>query len=100
MSTYKDLIKKKYTDLLVKVENIIDDKNKELLPKSIDDESINEILQYTEFLFPDDDTYFNLNELIEFKNIKDIDEKTKYLLIPIIDDFLKFLKVIKKYITK
>ena len=100
--TYKSLIEKKYKELIEDINKIIPSIQShienEFLPK-IEDNNINwaELIQYIEFLFPDDNTGYNLNELFEFKNI-DVNEEQIILLIPIIDKYLKFMKTIKKYL--
>lgn len=96
MTTYKTLIEKKYNELLKDIEGIIDITD-ELMPNLDDETNWAELIKYIEFIFPDENTAYNIRELFEFKDIE-ITEEQINKLVPIIDKYLKFMKTIKKYI--
>jgi len=95
--TYKTLIEKKYNELIKDVGQIINI-DSELLPVLDDEVNWVELIQYIEFIFPDDNTLFNTEELFEYKQIS-ITKDQLIKLVPIIDKYLQFMKTIKKYIT-
>lgn len=96
MTTYKILIENKYNELLKEIEGIIDISD-ELMPNLDDETNWVELIKYIEFIFPDENTSYNISELFEFKDIEISTEQIDKL-VPIIDKYLKFMKTIKKYI--
>lgn len=96
--TFKTLIEKKYNELMKDIEGVIklDD---ELFPKLDDEICWAELFKYIEFVFPDDNTGYNIEELFEFKGIEITPEQIEKL-VPIVNKYLVFVNKIKVHILK
>ncbi len=97
-TTFKTLIEKKYNELMKDIEGVIklDD---ELFPKLDDEICWAELFKYIEFVFPDDNTGYNIEELFEFKGIEITPEQIEKL-VPIVNKYLVFVNKIKVHILK
>ena len=93
--TLETLLKTKFEEFYREVsEAIVIDKS--LFPK---EENIDllEVTDLLNFLFPDDNTLYNLEQLLELKGIELTDED-KYKLVPILDKMITFVRKIKNMI--
>ena len=93
MTTVKTLLKTKFDEFIEKVKPIVT----ELENSFKVDEDLNylDALDIILFLFPDEKTLYNLEQFLDLKQISITDEN-KTLMIPILDDYLIFLRKIKK----
>jgi hypothetical protein len=67
-TTFKTLIEKKYNELMKDISNVIE-LDDELFPKLDDEICWAELFKYIEFVFPDDNTGYNIEELFDFKGL-------------------------------
>jgi hypothetical protein len=96
--TFKTLIEKKYNELMKDISNVIE-LDDELFPKLDDKICWAELFKYIEFVFPDDNTGYNIEELFEFKGIEITPEQIEKL-VPIVNKYLVFVNKIKVHILK
>ena len=93
MTTVKNLLETKFNEFIEKVKPIISDlENSFKVDGEVD---YLDILDVVLFLFPDDQTSYNLDEFLDLKQIE-INEDKKKQLIPILNNYLEFLRKLKK----
>ena len=92
--TLEQLLKDHYEEFYKELsETIVIDQS--LFPK--EDVDLLEVTDLLNFLFPDENTLHNLNELLDLKEIK-MTEEDKEKIIPIIDKIVKFVRKVKQII--
>ena len=93
--TVKDVLIDKYFQFRNEIKSVMTVEN-EVFPV-IEDDDLLEWLDTVLFLFPDDNTKYNLDQLVELKQIE-IEKEKRELLIPFIDKYVGSLRKIKKLI--
>lgn len=93
--TVKEVLIEKYFQFKNDIREVMTVDN-EVFPV-IEDEDLLEWLDTVLFLFPDVKTKYNLDQLIELKQIE-LEEEKRELLIPFIDKYVASLRKIKKLI--
>ena len=89
--TVEELLTEKFKNFYAEIYEYLPDFNKP------EDANVLEILELFLFLFPDDNTEFNIRQVLELKGSQMTDQNIEKV-VPIIDKHLKILRKIKTVI--
>lgn len=91
----EELLKDKYSEVKKEISEIVDIS----LFQEIDEEDLLNMIELVFFLFPDDKTLFNLNELITLQGTN-INDEQKDKIVVIIDKYIIWLRKLRDAIEK